>query len=60
MNYLKPKANISVLDIGSNDGTFLSAIKKFSNATVLGVDPSKNVSKLAEKKVLILILNFST
>ena len=49
-----------VVEAGSNDGTFLSAIKKFSNAKVLGVDPSKNVSKLAEKKVLILLLIFLT
>ena len=34
MNYLKPLGNISVLDIGSNDGTFLSFYK------ILGVSSS--------------------
>ena len=40
MNYLKPLGNISVLDIGSNDGTFLSFYKK--NIFKLGIDPSGN------------------
>lgn len=38
MNYTKPKGNISVLDIGSNDSTFLGFYKK--NIFKLGVDPS--------------------
>ena len=40
MKYLRPKDNISVLDIGSNDGTFLSFYKK--NVFKLGIDPSGN------------------
>ena len=40
MNYARPKSNISVLDIGSNDSTFLSFYKK--NIFKLGVDPSGN------------------
>ena len=40
MNYLKPKNNISVLDIGSNDSTFLGFYKK--NFFKLGIDPSGN------------------
>ena len=40
MNYAKSKSNISVLDIGSNDSTFLSFYEK--NIFKLGVDPSGN------------------
>ena len=47
-----------VVEAGSNDGTFLNAIKKFSKSKVLGVDPSKNVSKLARKKGIKTITSF--
>jgi len=39
-----------VIEVGSNDGTFLNNIKKFSKAKVLGVDPSDNMCRLANKK----------
>ena len=39
-----------VIEAGSNDGTFLSEIKKITKARVLGIDPSKNISLLAKKK----------
>ena len=39
-----------ILEIASNDGTFLSEIKIKSKAKVLGIDPAKNISKLAKKK----------
>ncbi len=38
IKYIKSKGDISVLDIGSNDGTFLSFYKK--NVFKLGIDPS--------------------
>ena len=47
---IKLNVNSFVVEAGSNDGTFLSAIKKFSNATVLGVDPSKKCLKISQKK----------
>ncbi len=37
-----------VVEMGSNDGTLLSAIAPY--ARVLGVDPAKNVGKVAQKK----------
>ena len=40
----------SVIEIGSNDGTFLKLIKDNSNSKVLGVDPSAVMCKLANKK----------
>ena len=47
-----------VVEAGSNDGTFLNEIKKFSKSKVLGVDPSKNVSLLAKKKGIKTISDF--
>ena len=47
-----------VLEAGSNDGTFLSSIKKYSKAKILGIDPSKNMCKLARKKGIITICDF--
>jgi SAM-dependent methyltransferase len=54
----KLNKNSFVVEAGSNDGTFLDAIKKFSNAKVLGIDPSKNVSQLAKKKGIDTINDF--
>ena len=39
-----------VIEIGSNDGTFLKNIKDLSGAKVLGIDPSDNMCELASKK----------
>ena len=55
---IKLNINSFVVEAGSNDGTFLNAIKKFSNTQVLGIDPSKNVSKLAEEKGISTITEF--
>ena len=44
-------------DVGSNDGTLLKQFKKF-NCFVLGVDPSKNVSKIANKNGIKTITAF--
>ena len=47
-----------VVEAGSNDGTFLKEIKKFSKSRVLGVDPAKNISHLAKKKNLDTFTNY--
>ena len=39
----------SILDLGSNDGTFLSHFKKMGWKT-LGVESSKNIASIANKK----------
>jgi len=44
------KSNSLVIEAGSNDGSFLSEIRKISKANILGVDPSKNISKIAKSK----------
>ena len=61
-NYICKKFNINkncfILEAGSNDGTFLNEIKKKSNAKVLGVDPSKNISNLATKKKINTMIRY--
>ena len=44
--YLKKDSKI--IEIGSNDGTFLKNFKK-ANYTHLGIEPSKNVAKFFKK-----------
>ena len=46
-----------VVDIGSNDGSMLEAFKSFG-MSVVGVEPSKNISDLANKKSLTTINSF--
>ena len=53
----KLEKNDLVLDIGSNDGTFLSFFKR-KNIKVLGVDPSKEVANVANKKKIKTINTF--
>ena len=48
----------SVLEIGSNDGTFLKNIKDLSNVKVLGIDPSDYMCKLANKKGIRTLSKF--
>jgi len=50
----------SILDLGSNDGTFLSHFKKMG-WQILGVESSKNIAKIANKKkikTLNMFFNF--
>ena len=47
-----------VVEAGSNDGTFLSEIKKLSKAKVLGVDPSNNIVQLAKKKKIKTLVSY--
>ena len=58
--FKKYKINKSsfVVEAGSNDGTFLSEIKKLSNAKVLGVDPSSNIVPYLKMLSLILLIFF--
>lgn len=47
-----------IVEAGSNDGTFLKEIKRISKAEVLGVDPSKNISKLAKEKKIKTMIDY--
>ena len=56
---VKDKKNIKILDVASNDGTFLNFFKnkKFFK---LGVDPAINLKRYAQKKgILQLVLYFN-
>ena len=49
--------NCFVIDIGSNDGIFLKYLKK-RRIKFLGIDPSKNVGKIANDKVYKTLIDF--
>ena len=51
------KNNSNIIEIGSNDGTFLSNFKD-SNLNYVGFEPSKNVADLANKNGIKTINNF--
>jgi SAM-dependent methyltransferase len=51
--------NINVVEIGSNDGSFLKNFKSKKN-NILGVEPSKNVASLATKRGVKTINKFFT
>jgi len=54
------KTKDSIIEIGSNDGTFLKYIKEISKVNVLGVDPSKFMCNLAQKKGVRTFNDFFT
>ena len=54
-NFLKTKSK--VIEIGSNDGTFLKNFKKH-NFIHLGIEPSKNVANFAKKRGLKVLNKF--
>ena len=54
----KLKSKTSIIEIGSNDGTFLKYIKKLSNTNILGVDPSKFMCDIAKKRGIKTYNNF--
>ena len=45
---LKPKKSY-IIDIGSNDGVALKPFKDLGFMNILGVEPAKNLAKLANK-----------
>ena len=46
-----------ILEVASNDGTFLQEYKK-NNHKVLGIDPAKNIAKIANKQGIKTIAEF--
>lgn len=47
-----------IVDIGSNVGTLLSHFKNFGYQNVLGVEPSKNISKIAIESGIPTVVDF--
>ena len=56
-NFLK--SNSKVIEIGSNDGTFLKNFKR-GGYTHLGFEPSKNVANISKKMGINVIKDFLT
>ena len=58
-NTLKLKSSSLVIDIGSNDGIFLEPLKKLG-VKAIGVEPAKNVAKIANSKNLETLTDYFT
>jgi len=58
-NYLK-KNDSQMLEFGSNDGVLLQYFKANKKIKTIGIDPSVNVSKIAKKKGLNVIVDYFT
>ena len=54
-----PSFESYVLDIGSNDGTFLKFFKEMG-FSVIGVDPAREISKKAQEDGIIMFTDFFT
>jgi SAM-dependent methyltransferase len=52
------KKNSLIIDIGSNDGIALLPFKKIGYKNILGIEPAKNIAKIANKKKIKTINNF--
>ena len=59
LNKFFRKKTVKILDIASNDGTFLNFFNK-KKYFRLGIDPAKNLKKIARKKGIIQIDDFFT
>lgn len=57
INQFSLKKNDFVIDVGSNDGSFLKFFKK-KGMKVLGVDPASNVARIAQKDGIRTLINF--
>ena len=52
------KRNSVIVDVGSNDGIALVALRKIGFKKILGIEPAKNLSLLSKKKGLKVINSF--
>ncbi len=50
INKLKIKKSDLIIELASNDGTFLKEFKKHNFKNILGIDPAKNIVKIANNK----------
>lgn len=59
-NYVNIKDGTSILDIGGNDGTLLSAFKSCTNKNIytLNIDPSKNLYEVCKNKGIDVMSEF--
>lgn len=52
------KANPSILEIGSNDGTLLKILRNMTNGEIHGVDPAREISNNARTNEINIHANF--
>ena len=57
INFINPPKNALVVDIGSNDGSFLNFFKK-SGLNILGIDPAEDIAKSATENGIETIHSF--
>lgn len=50
VNITKPDSNDFIIEIASNDGTFLMPFLQFGYHNILGIDPAKNIVKAANQR----------
>lgn len=55
---LFPKKKISILDIGSNDGSFLKNFKNNKNINILGIESCKKISNIASRQKVKTVNKF--
>ena len=53
-----PKKKISILDIGSNDGSFLKNFKNNKNINILGIESCKKISNIASRQEIKTVNKF--
>lgn len=53
-----PARDLSVLDIGSNDGTLLDQFRKMGVNRLVGIDPSPNMAQIAARKEILTEVAF--
>ena len=58
ISILKLKKNSNILDIGSNDGIALKPFVDQGFKNVLGVEPAKNIAKIANKNQIKTINHY--
>ena len=57
-NFFNNKKKYNILDIGSNDGTFLNFFSKKKNITLFAIDPSAKKFRKNYNKKINLIINY--
>ena len=58
VNHFKLKKNSLIIDIGSNDGIALRPFKDLGYNNILGIEPAKNLAKLANKNKIKTLNGF--
>ena len=58
INLIQPNKDDLILEIASNDGTFLKPFLKSGYSNILGIDPAKNVAEIANNRSINTLPEF--